>query len=136
MTRGAYKLISLCMAVVFGVVGLIFLFMSADVLRFFNTLSGTLGMEEVIPGENHFYAALAVAYMYLVTLLAALMYLHPDRAVYPLLLLNGKFASSIASILFFVFDKHLLIFLTNGVVDGLIGLLVVAMYRSIGRVSR
>jgi hypothetical protein len=74
--------------------------------------------------------------MYLVTLLASLMYLHPDNPAYPLLLFNGKTASSALSILFFVLDKPLLVYLTNGIVDGLIGVLVIAMYRSIRRVPR
>ena len=94
-----------------------------------------MGMEELVSGENKFYVILAVAYMYLVTMLAALMHIHPEQTVYPLLLVNGKAASATLSLLFFFLDKPLLIYLTNGIVDGLIGVFVIVMYRSIRRVS-
>lgn len=136
MTPRTYKRISLGLAVIFGIVGLIFLFMSSDVLLLFNRISGVPGMEEAVPGGHYFYVILAVAYMYCVTVLAFLMYRSPDTPAYPLLLFNGKFASAIVSVLFFVFERHLLIYLTNGIVDGLIGVLVVAMHRSIKRASR
>ncbi|MBP1656816.1 MAG: hypothetical protein H6Q31_1417 [Bacteroidetes bacterium] len=136
MTQKTYKLISLGLAIVFGMVGLVFLFMSSDVLSFFDELSRAVGMQEAASVSHKFYVILAAAYMYLVTLLASLMYLHPDNPAYPLLLFNGKTASSALSILFFVLDKPLLVYLTNGIVDGLIGVLVIAMYRSIRRVPR
>jgi len=136
VTQKTYKLISLGLAIVFGMVGLVFLFMSSDVLSFFDELSRAVGMQEAASVSHKFYVILAAAYMYLVTLLASLMYLHPDNPAYPLLLFNGKTASSALSILFFVLDKPLLVYLTNGIVDGLIGVLVIAMYRSIRRVPR
>lgn len=136
MTQKTYKLISLGLAIVFGMVGLVFLLLSSDVLSFFNELSRAVGMQETPSVSHKFYVVLAAAYMYLVTLLASLMYLRPDNSAYPLLLLNGKIGSSVLSILFFVLDKPLLIYLTNGIVDGLIGVLVIAMYRSIRRVPR
>jgi multidrug transporter EmrE-like cation transporter len=136
VTQKTYKLISLGLAIVFGMVGLVFLFMSSDVLSFFDGLSRAVGMQEASSVSHKFYVILAAAYMYLVTLLASLMYVHPDNTAYPLLLFNGKVASSALSILFFVLDKPLLVYLTNGIVDGLIGVLVIAMYRSIRRVPR
>lgn len=136
MTQKTYKLISLGLAIVFGLVGLVFLLMSSDVLSFFNGLSRAVGMQEASSDGHRFYVILAAAYMYLVTLLASLMYLYPDNPEYPFLLLNGKAASSALSILFFILDTPLLIYLTNGIVDGLIGVLVIAMYRSIRRVPR
>jgi hypothetical protein len=135
VTQKAYKRISLCLAIVFGAVGLLFLFMSSDVLLLFNRISIAIGMEELVSGENKFYVILAVAYMYLVTMLAALMYIHPEQTVYPLLLVNGKAASATLSLLFFFLDKPLLIYLTNGILDGLIGVFVIVMYRSIRRVT-
>ena len=136
MTQKTYKLISLGLAIVFGMVGLVFLFMSSDVLSFFNGLSRAVGMQGTSSDGHRFYVILAAAYMYLVTLLASQMYLHPDNPVYPILLLNGKTASSVLSILFFILDTPLLIYLTNGIVDGLIGVLVIAIYRTIRRVPR
>jgi len=74
VTQKIYKLISLGLAIVFGMVGLVFLLMSSDVLSFFNELSRAVGMQEAPSVSHKFYVVLAAAYMYLVTLLASLMY--------------------------------------------------------------
>jgi hypothetical protein len=127
-----YKSISLCAAIVFSIVGLAMLFLNAAILEFFNTIAGTLGMQQSsIIGAN-FYVILSTGYMYLVSLLAFQMYRHPQQSVYPFLLMNGKLASSTLSIGMFFLSQPLLIYVVNGVVDGLIGLLVFVMYRSVG----
>jgi hypothetical protein len=72
--------------------------------------------------------------MYVVTLCAILMYRQPDNAVIPLLLMNGKFASSLLSLMFFLFDARLLIYIVNGLVDGCIAIMVFIMYRSVRRI--
>ncbi len=131
MTLKLYKYISLGMATTFGVAGILFLFTSDEVLAFFNRVSIVVGMEEVEPAAEHFYVILAVAYMYIVALLAFLMYRKPEEAAFPFILINAKIATSVVSILFFFIDKLLLIYITNGVVDGLIALLVILMYRSL-----
>ncbi len=128
-----HSVLSLSMTVAFGVVGLVFVLMSSDVILFFNMLSRYAGMEEAVPGRERFYVALAGAYMYLVTVLAYLLYRYPDDRRLHLLLLNGKCASSALSLLFFFFDKPLLVYMTNGVVDATIGLLVIAMMPRRGR---
>ena len=48
------------------------------------------------PGS--FFPILALGYMYLVTLLAGLMFKNPAIPCFPLLLAQGKFASSILSL--------------------------------------
>jgi hypothetical protein len=123
-----YKLVSLLMGFTFSVVGLIFLFYSDEVLLFFNTISYSIGKMSPVNGVG-FYLVLAVGYMYLVALLAFLMYFHPENIYFPFLLMNGKFSSSILSFYFFVFHGQYLIFITNGIVDGLIGLMVFIFYR-------
>jgi len=129
MTTKSYRRISLAMAIVFGAVGIVFLFFSSEVVVFFNMLSAQLGMQQAEPGDSHFFAILGVAYMYLVTLLALQMYRIPESRVFPFLLVNAKAVSSATSILFFLLDVPLLIYITNGVVDGMIAALVFFMYR-------
>ena len=66
--------------------------------------------------------------MYLVTLLAWLMFRNPHNALLPLLLAQGKFASSILSLVFFFGRAPYLVCLANAVTDGLIGALVMWLY--------
>ena len=136
MTQPVYRLISIAMMVVFGLVGVLFLFMSDVVIKFFNQISALIDMEQVEPGRQHFFVVLATAYMYVVALLGFLMYRHPKEASFPLILMNAKLASAVISLFFFVTNTPLLIYLTNCVVDGAIGLLAIAMYSSAGRNSR
>ncbi|MBE3102157.1 MAG: hypothetical protein IMZ47_07825 [Firmicutes bacterium] len=121
-----YKLFSLTVAIIFAVVGLIFLFFPDWALIFFNSISGYLRLPQAPLQGTGFYLILASAYMYLVTLLAYLMYRHPEQNIYPFLLAQGKLASSVISIYLFFMHQHYLIYLANFVIDGFIG--VVALY--------
>jgi hypothetical protein len=130
-----YRIFSFLAFITFAVVGLIFLFIPDNVLIFFNTLSGYLRMSPSSTQGVNFYLILAVSYMYLVTVLAFLMYRHPENKWLPLLLAHGKLASSILSIgLFFVHQPYL-IYLTNFLVDGLIGIAALIFYLRIRRVA-
>ena len=129
MTPKVCKFISLSLTIIFGLVGLAFLFISESILKFFNTFSALLGMQEGAVAGTSFYVVLAVAYMYLAALLAYLMYRNPGHREYPFLLMNGKLASGIISLGFFFAVQPLLIYLANGVIDGTIGLLAMVMYR-------
>ncbi len=131
MSQKVYRYVSIAMAIVFTLAGILFLFMSNSVIVFFNKMSVLVGMEQIDFGREHFYVILSVAYMYVVALLAFLMYRNPKEPVFPFLLFNAKIASSLVSILLFVVDRRLLIYITNGIVDGLIGLLVIFMYRNV-----
>jgi hypothetical protein len=126
-----YKFFSLSMAITFAIVGLVFLFMANGVLAFFNDLSLRLGMAVSPEAGVDFYLILAVGYMYLVTLLAFFMYRHPQNSFFPLLLLNGKAASSLLSIAMFLLHRPFLIYLANGIVDGLIAVAVLVFYREL-----
>ncbi|HEX9973827.1 MAG TPA: hypothetical protein VGD14_17290 [bacterium] len=130
-----YNLFSFLAFITFAVVGLIFLFIPESVLVFFNRLSGYLGMSPSSTEGINFYLILAVSYMYLVTLLAFLMYRHPENKWLPLLLIHGKFASSILSICLFLFHQPYLIYLTNFSVDGLIGIAALIFYLRLRRVA-
>ena len=109
------------LAAVFAAVGLTFLFLPGEVLRLFNGISGRLGMVRSPENGLSLFLALAVAYMYLVTLLAWMMGRRPERRIFPFLLANGKIASALISFGLFFARAPYLIFLANGVVDGLIG---------------
>ena len=126
-----YKTFSLSSSIIFIVVGFVFFLIPGKVLIFFNTLSGYIGIgPSPVTGIN-FYIALAVAYMYLVALLAYLMYRHPRNMYFALLLANGKLASSLLSLYIFSVHQPFLILAVNCVVDGLIGVAALIFYRKI-----
>jgi hypothetical protein len=73
--------------------------------------------------------------MYLVTILAFLMFRHPDNREYPLLLTHAKLASSIVSLALFVLNAHYLIYLANFIMDGAIGILVLTLSAKMRRTA-
>lgn len=123
------------MMVVFGVVGLIFLLIPGHVLVFFNSVSPALGLPEAEIPPTGFYHILAVAYMYLVSLLAYLMYRYPDNKILPLILAHGKLVSSFLSLGFFVLHRNYLIYITNCLIDGAIGFTFLTFYVKIKKTS-
>jgi hypothetical protein len=132
-----YKAVSLILLVLFAVTGLLFLIIPDGVLGFFNSLSSYLGMlssPSPMSGWN-FYLILAVGYMYLVGILAFLMFRHPENRFYPLLLVQAKLASSFFSLVFFLLHAHYLIYLANFVVDGVIGIAVLVLYLKMRKVE-
>ncbi len=124
-----YKLFSLAAAVIFAAVGLVFLLFPDAVLIFFNSISDYFSLPLAPLQDAGFYRALAAAYMYLVALLAWLMYRHPEQHVYPFLLAHGKLASSIISVFLFFTHQPYLVYLANFVVDGCIGLAVLYLMK-------
>jgi hypothetical protein len=126
-SRAATRAFGLGLAVIFAAVGALFVFWPAGVLGFFNAISRRLGMREG-PVERSFFGVLAGAYMFVVTLLAWFMYKRPGEKVYPWLLAQAKIASSILSFLMFVLHAPWLIYLANGIVDGLIGFAVLLLF--------
>ncbi|MGE5483832.1 MAG: hypothetical protein ACM3X4_02305 [Ignavibacteriales bacterium] len=138
-----YRTISLAGALGFAAAGLLFLLRPDQAVAYFDRQAGLAGMlglpltglpltDTPLSGLN-FYVVLAVGYMYLVTLLAIAMFLHPRQRVYPLLLAHAKLASAVLSLYFFLARLRALIFLANGVVDGVIGLLALYFYRELGK---
>ena len=67
--------------------------------------------------------------MYAVTLLAFLMYRHPEQNIYPFLLANFKLASSIISLCLFIIHQHYLIYLANFLIDGFIGIAAICLMK-------
>lgn len=132
----AYKAISLSLTTIFAAVGMLFLFYPNGVLGFFNIMSRSLGMAPAQEQGVNFYLILAVGYMYLVALLAYFMYRCPDDSRFPLLLTHAKLASSILSFYLFAVHQPYLIYVTNGLVDGFIGLLALFMYSNLKRAAK
>ncbi len=130
---GLYRLTALILSFVFAIVVLLFLLAPDAVLIFFNSMSGSVQMPEAPLAGARFYLILSVAYMYLVTLLAFMMYHHPHNTTFPLLLINAKVASSVVSIILFIAAARYLIYLTNFLVDGIIGVVVLLFYRRMKR---
>jgi hypothetical protein len=115
-----YRTAALVLAAGFLIVGLLFLVIPEGVVSFFNRLSGPLGMPEAPPVGRPFFLVLASGYMYLVSLLAWLMFKHPENKTFPMLLFQGKLATSLLSLGFFLAHRPFLIYLANFCVDGLI----------------
>ncbi|HSA95013.1 MAG TPA: hypothetical protein VLJ16_03100 [Acidobacteriota bacterium] len=126
-SRGLYRAFSLGLAMIFAAVGAIFLFLPRATLAFFNAAGRRLGMAEG-PADLSFFTSLAVAYMCIVTVLAWRMWRSPRERIYPLLLAQAKIASSILSFALFAAAAPWLILLVNGIVDGGLGLVVLALY--------
>lgn len=123
-----YRFFSLAMAVIFAAVGLVFLFLPDRVLDLFNRLSPPLGLAPAPVQPGSFYPVLALAYMVLVTGLAAQMFRRPENRAFPPLLALGKLASSALSLFFFFGQAPYLVCLANAVVDGGIGILVLWLH--------
>jgi hypothetical protein len=124
----SYKLISLVLMFLFAATGIIFLSVPDRVLTLFNNLSSSFGLPESPIISWNFYLILATGYMYLVTVLAFLMFKHPDNSNFPLVLVHAKVASSLISLALFLLQAHYLIYLANFIIDGVIGLMVLTIY--------
>lgn len=115
-----YRAAALAMTAGFVIVGVLFLAIPDGVLSFFNRMSGPLGLPPAPPVGHSFFLVLASGYMYLVSLLAWLMFRHPENRTFPSLLIKGKLATSLLSLGFFLAHRPFLIYLVNFLVDGLI----------------
>ena len=119
-----YRGVMLVLAVAFGGVGAIVLFVPEDVLAVFNALSPAFGLPPGPAEPTGFFVILSSAYMYTVMYIAATVYLHPRHQILPMVLVHAKAVSSIISLGFFLLSAPLLIYATNFVVDGVIALVV------------
>jgi hypothetical protein len=108
----------------FAVVGIIFLAIPEKVLAAFNWLAAGLGWPLSTTDGYTLYLALAVGYMYLVTLLAWKIARDPGERIYPLLLVHAKAASAVICLGLFALQAHYLLYLANFIVDGAIALFV------------
>ena len=130
-----YRAASLVALAGFAGVGLAFLFMPDQALAGLNGLGERLGLPAGPVQGRDLYLSLAVGYMYVVALLAWLMFRNPRVAMFPLLLTHAKLATSALSFYLAVSDAPYMMYLANGVGDGLIGLAALAFYLRVRRLA-
>jgi hypothetical protein len=106
----------------FAITGLLFLVAPGSVLAALGEAGGALGLPGTPPAAHGFFLALAVAYMYLVTVLAVLMARHPGERPYATLLVHAKGASALLSIVLFAAHAQQFAYLANFAVDGVIAI--------------
>ena len=118
-----YRAIALSFAVVFAAAGLVFLVAPATLWTAIEQAAETVGMEGMPAGDAQagLFRALAVAYMYVVALLAWMMFRRPAEPIWAGLLAHAKLASAVISLLLFAFHGRYFAYVANGVVDGAIG---------------
>jgi hypothetical protein len=117
-TPPAIRLAGAGMAATFALVGVIFLAIPDQVLAAFNFLARGLGWPQS-PTEAHtLFLALAVGYMYIVTVLAVQLVRRPQERAWPWLLAQAKGVSALLSLALFLAAGWYLICLANFVVDG------------------
>ena len=133
--KKAFRLFSLGMAGVFIVVGGIFLFAPGSVYTFFNALSERLNLRPAPVVGANFFLILTSAYMYVVALLAFFIYRHPQEKRLSLLLCHAKLFSALLSLGFWLFLQPFLLYLTNAVVDGSIGVVYGLAYMRLRRMD-
>ncbi len=121
-----YRAVSMVLCAAFAVVGLLFLLVPSYVLALFDRWSSDVGLA-TFAGDAGFFVVLAVAYMYLVTLLAWSMARSPGDPAPARLLVHAKLASSLLSFACFLLGRPHLLFLVNGLVDGAIAAGVVLL---------
>ncbi len=126
-----YRTIALALAAIFAAVGVVFLLAPHVVLDALGSLAALVGRPATRPGDvgGGLFRALAVAYMYVVTLLAWKMFRQPAEPVWPTVLAHAKLASAAVSLVLFVGHAPYLVYAANGVVDGLIGVAVLFLRR-------
>ncbi len=121
------RLAGMAMAVTFAAVGVVFLVVPGEVLSLLNTVGDVLGAPVSTTDAFTLYLALAVAYMYLVTLLAVQMARRPQVRAYPWLLVQAKAASAVLCLVLFVAQDQYFVYAANALVDGLIAVCVWAL---------
>jgi hypothetical protein len=118
------RLTGASLAVSFAFVGMVFLLVPGRVLALFNTAGDVLGLPASPTDAFTLYLALAVGYMYVVTVLAVQMTRRPQVTAYPWVLVQAKAASALVCLVLFVAQDHYLVYLANAAVDGTIAALV------------
>ncbi len=124
-----YRTVSALFCAAFAVVGALFLFVPRWLCALFNDWSAEVGLATFAGDGGGFFVGLAVAYMYVVTVLAWEMFREPLDPRPPRLLLHAKGASSILSFGLFSLATPHLAFLANGVVDGALWVVILLLVR-------
>ena len=134
----AYRTVAVALTLAFAAVGLVFLLGPRSVDDLFEAAVGLQGIAALPAGavDSHLFRALAVAYMYLVGLLAWMMARRPGETVWPMLLAHAKLASAAVSMALCLTGGPVLILVVNTLVDGAIGMMALLLCRCAARGSQ
>jgi hypothetical protein len=126
------------LAVMFAVVGILFIAVPSGVLDVISDLGNWIGSFPRAPHtQEDLWLALAFAYMVVIT--GICLVAQADVVRYrPLLLVlaAGKTASSLGSLAFYLIDEHVFIYLLNFLVDGFLAVLSLWLWALAGRIGR
>jgi hypothetical protein len=118
------------LAIAFAATGLVFLLFPDGTIRALDAAGRPLGFPPAPASELRFWLSLAVAYMVLVTLLAAAIARDPrGRAHLMPILAAGKATSSLTCLGYLLCSTPAFVYLANFLVDGSLALLVVGAWR-------
>jgi len=121
------------LAVAFATTGLLFFLFPDGTIRFLDAVGRPLGLVDAPVSALRFWLSLAVAYMVLVTLLAAEIARDPrGRAHLMPILAAGKATSSLTCLGYFVASSPAFVYLLNALVDGSLALIVLAAWAVVG----
>ncbi|HEX5712456.1 MAG TPA: hypothetical protein VFX85_03995 [Solirubrobacterales bacterium] len=122
----------------FAVVGLLFLCVPSGVLDVISDVGEWFGNDTRAPHTQQ-YLWLALAFAYMVVITGICLLAQTDVVRYRALLLvlaAGKTASSLGSLLFFVIQEPVFIYLLNFLVDGFLALFALWLWALAGRIGR
>jgi hypothetical protein len=119
------RLLFTALAVAFAATGLLFFAFPDGTVRALNAAGRPLGLPPAPTSALRFWLSLSLAYMMLVTLLAAAIARDPRRqaSLMPILA-AGKATSSLTCLGYFVASSPAFIYLANALVDGTLALVV------------
>jgi hypothetical protein len=125
----ALRTLFAALAAAFATTGLVFLLFPDGTIRALDAVGRPLGFPNAPASELRFWLSLAVAYMVLVTLLAAAIARDPrGRAHMMPILAAGKATSSLTCLGYFVASSPAFVYLANFLVDGSLALLVIGAW--------
>src|SRR5207248_2180577 len=127
------RLVFRSLAIAFGTTGLVFFLFPDGTIRFLDAVGRPLGFSDAPVSALRFWLSLAVAYMVLVTLLAAAIARDPrGRAHLMPILAAGKATSSLTCLGYFVGSSSAFVYLLNALVDGSLALIVLVAWGVVG----
>ncbi len=125
----ALRLLFAALAVAFAATGILFFLFPDATIRALNAAGRPLGFPPAPASELRFWLSLAVAYMVLVTLLAAAIARDPRGRVHLMpILAAGKATSSLTCLGYLVASSPAFIYLANFLVDGSLALIVIGAW--------
>jgi hypothetical protein len=129
MPDRALRLLFSALAAAFAATGLLFLCFPDGTVAALNAVGRPLGLPPAPPSALRFWLSLGLAYMALVTILAAEIARDPrGRAHLMPILAAGKATSSLTCLGYFVASSPAFLYLANALVDGSLALLVLGAW--------